>query len=311
MNRILDFFRKNTLLKILSLAFAFVLWIFVKQGQPILSVQHEVPVRLATPKSLILVSDFIPELKATISGPRSVVGNIKKDDLFYEVDASGFEKGEFPVKFIGSQIKGLPPGVTVSDMIPTQVSIVLAERGSRTNIPVNIVVKGNPAEGYEIGEKTVDPPLVDVSGAVEELRLLKHVSTVSIDITGRSKTLKTSVGLDLEGQHIDPVDVKYVDVTIEINEKTITKIFPKVPIKVVGTELSWKVSPMSMDINIQMQENKLRNITASDIQLIIDADGLEAGKYQIRPKIHVSNSPYLVFQLPKVTVELKGSGKTK
>ena len=305
MSRIVKFFRRNFWLKVISFLVALTLWMFVTVGQPDREEARKVSVILVVPNDMVRVSDVVNVLEITVAGPQNVLRNIKDENLTYEIDASNLEPGETNFKFIASRIKGIPTGAMVTSLTPTQINIILAERANRF-VPVNIVLKGKVADGYEITEKVAEPSLVEVSGAVEGVDRLKFVPTEQVDITGRKESLAKNVGLDLTGYHIDLVQNKNVNVKIDIIEKILTRKFAKIPIMVIGTELKAMIKPGTLDVNLQGPEAMMKNLKENDIRLVVDASGMEPGTYNLRPQIQLPDPEVLVhYDLPEVAVTLK------
>lgn len=308
---LIQFFRRNLLLKAISFLFALTLWAFVAVGQPDIEVPRKVAVILVTPNNLVRVSDIVSHLEISLVGPRNVLRNVKDEEMTYEIDASKLEPGEITFKFIPSRIKGLPSGVSVTSLSPTQITIALAERAKRM-VPVNIVLKGKVADGYEIVESIAEPSLVEVSGALEEVDRLKYVPTESVDVTGKRASVTKTVGLDLTGQHIDLVQQKEVEIKIEVIERNLTRKFENIPIIVIETGLKAIVKPGTLDVNLQGPEVMMKALAPNDIKLIVDASGLDPGVHLLRPRIQLPDPEVLVhYDLPEVSVTLKPGKKVQ
>lgn len=306
MKRILNFFRRNLLLKIVSLMFAVAFWIFVTVGQPDAEAPRTVTLILVNlPDNMVRISDVISHLEITIGGSRNVIRNIQNEDLFYELDMSKISAGPTTFKIIPSRIKGLTSAINVTSISPTQVTVVLADRANRI-VPVSITLKGKPAEGYGLGEKMADPALVEVTGAVEEVDRLKFVPTEQVDITGRRAGIKKTVGLDLAGQHIDLVQYKEVEVKVEILPRIITRKFEEIPILVINTIYEAQVTPGALDFNLQGPEAMVSKLDPKDVRLIVDATGLDVGTEKIRPKIQLPDNTVVVQDdMAEVQITLK------
>jgi len=313
MQKIFYFFKKNLLLKIITVFAALIIWIFVQvKGAPV-EVAREVTIRLLTPDNLTRVSDPLSPLKIRLRGPKYEIRGIKNEDLFYDIDATNNSPGEFTVKFIDSKIKGLPGGdnTKITSIEPTQVQVVLAKLINRRK-PVSVNTKGKVAQGFEVVEEIVTPKLIEIAGAEEEVNRLVSVSTEQIDITGATTTIVKTVGLDLTGQHIELVNVKEVTVKIEIDESYTTVNFVNIPITVTGTDFKFNIIPKTLDINLQGPENMMKTLSNNDIKLIIDVTGKEPGEYKLRPKIELENYDLpLRHRIQPVIVYIKNSKRNK
>jgi YbbR domain-containing protein len=311
MNTLIDFFRRNLLLKAVSGIIALFIWIYVTIGQPDAEVSRKVAVMLVNmPANMVRVSDVITHVDISVTGPRNILRNVKNETLSFEIDLNAATAGATNYKVIESRIKGIPPGASVTSVSPTQINVLLAERSERV-VPVSITIKGKPAEGYEVAEMVAEPPLVEVSGAADEVTRLKFVPTEAIDVTGERKTIRRTVAIDLSGQHVEAQEHKEVQVSIEIEARLATRKFTQVPIDVEGTTLEAFVKPGALDFPLQGPEVMINGLSDKKLKLVIDASGLEAGTYELKPEIRLPNEGAVVqTDLPLVQVTLK-MGKKK
>ncbi|HEX8940494.1 MAG TPA: CdaR family protein [Candidatus Limnocylindrales bacterium] len=77
------------------------------------------------------------------------------------------------------------------------VRIQVASQLSSRNLPVNAVVTGTPASGYQVVGVTVEPATVSVSGDANALSPLSRVDTKPVSISGASTSIDQQVQLDL------------------------------------------------------------------------------------------------------------------
>jgi YbbR domain-containing protein len=301
--------RRNSGSKLFSLVAAAILWGYVILGQPMVEVSRKVPLHLVTPNSLVRVSDFVGQLDVMISGPRNIIRNIRSEDLSYEIDATNYGAGEIPIKFNEYLIDGIPSGVTITSISPTQIRIVLEDRANR-KVPVSIVTQGKVEQSYRVVEMVADPAIVEITGGIKQIGRLKSVPTNQVVLDGKNESFSVDVGVDLAGRHIDLVEQTSVMVKIEIAENFITRHFDAIPIQVIETSLKAMVKPGAQGVDLQGPEKMMKNLKAEDIQLVIDASGLEPGTYQLKPKIRLTNLDVAFrYDLPAVTVTLKQGKK--
>ncbi|NPB09799.1 MAG: YbbR-like domain-containing protein, partial [Thermodesulfobacteria bacterium] len=120
----LDFFSKNIFLKLLSLAFAVLLWFFVVLEDKVeQAVQVEIRVK-NVPEKLILVKPPPKTITVYVTGPRSILRNLTHRPLVLTLDLEDFKPGSHTIFFREKDID-LPAGLKVIKIEPSQVEIVL------------------------------------------------------------------------------------------------------------------------------------------------------------------------------------------
>jgi len=304
-------FLENLFWKILSLIFALVLWWFVSTGTTPVEVPKEVPLELRSlSQEMIRTSDLIGKIDIRVSGPRSVVQSIQSEDLMYVLDLSNVQPGPTVYKIYASKIEGMPNGVRVTEISPSQITLFIEERAEKVK-PVSIEIKGKPAHGYAVGEMKAEPSLVLISGPKTEIETVKSVSTEVVDLTGAKENVETTAGLDLVGRHLDLVESSEVRVTVEIKPEEITREFTDVPIRLENSVLDFVADPGSLSFKLKGPLLSLEKLKMEEIVLFVDAEGLGPGRHSLRPRVRLPEDTLLLDEgLPKVKVTLK-TKKTK
>lgn len=119
---ILRFFRENLAVKLLSLAFAVVLWFFV-MGEQRHEVSYVVPVEyLNLPRGLTIANEVPAAVAVTVSGPRALLVHLGPDDLRLPLDLSGLRPGLTSFKRIEENLKA-PGGLVVTRISPASIDI--------------------------------------------------------------------------------------------------------------------------------------------------------------------------------------------
>lgn len=314
-------FTENLWLKIISLVVAMVLWSIVSSRETELEVPAKVSLEIKNlSKSLVRISDLPNEIEIKARGPRTVLRGLRNREMRYVLDLSGAMPGPMVVKFYDSKIEGLPKGANISEIYPSQVQLILSERKTRT-VRVKPVFRGTPADGKEVLKPVVEPELVEISGAAEEIDVLTEVETEIIDLTGHSDTFTVEVGLDLINRHVEPVRDQSVRVTVPIGKPRINKVFYGIPIEVRNTDYAYKLSRTDLDVQLEGPEEQLRLLTPGDLLLVIDAAELAPdADHEVAPTLVVSEGLGIRnFNMPKVTITIlskkqinpTGSGKKK
>ena len=112
--------------------------------------------------SLILTSEIPPTIEVTLRAPRSVWEQLiaQENSVQGILDITGLSAGEH-TQVIQIRI-GARPAKTVLTT-PETITFTL-EPLSTQSLPVDIILSGQPAVGYQAGEATVEPTQIAISG---------------------------------------------------------------------------------------------------------------------------------------------------
>lgn len=199
----------NLGLKVLSIILAAILWIVITNiDDPIGSKDFDdMSVEILNEDvitDLGKVYDIIQgeTIDFTIEARRSIRENLKRSDFVVQADFTELsDVYAVPIKITCPQYGD---AVIVSEGKDQRMKISLEELISET-FKVNVVQKGEVAEGYFVGAKTANPNIITVSGPKARVERISEV-IVEVDVTGASDSFH-SVGqpkvLDEEGKEMD------------------------------------------------------------------------------------------------------------
>lgn len=121
---ILRFFSENLGLKLLSLAFALVLWFFV-MGEQRHESSHVVTVEYRNlPKGLIIANEVPDAVAVTLSGPRALLVHMGPDDLSLPLDLGGLKPGLTSFRRLEENLRA-PGGLVVTRISPASIDVRL------------------------------------------------------------------------------------------------------------------------------------------------------------------------------------------
>ncbi|AEH43960.1 YbbR family protein [Thermodesulfatator indicus DSM 15286] len=277
------FFSQNLFLKILSLAFAILLWFFVVLED---KVDKEITAQLKLvniPQGLVLVKEPPAFIYVKVSGPRSILRNLEKNPLVITLNLKNFEAGRHIIRIRPSKLN-LPAGLSVKEISPSQVEVVLEKEAKRT-VKVKPVIYGAPPPGWKIEKIEVSPSKIKIRGPRSLVFRIREIPTKPVDISSLTGEIHREVLLDLPP--LIKTDRKTVEVIVKIVEKIVTRELKDFPIRVVGNKKGpVKVTPSKVNIILQGPENVIGAFTAEKkIKAIVDVKNLEKGKHVVEVKI--------------------------
>jgi YbbR domain-containing protein len=200
---------KNWLLKFISLAFAVVLWFFV-MGESRMEVNHIVPLEYENlPPKLMIASEVPNSVAIRISGPRALQMNLSPGDISLAVDLTGLSAGVTRLE----ESLNIPSGLKITRISPSYVDVKL-ERVREREVPVRVVMTGEPAIGYIVKSSKAVPGKVAVAGAESELKGVSEVVTEGIDLTNVQESFSQAVAISYIGNYTDLKETKTVEVQV-------------------------------------------------------------------------------------------------
>jgi YbbR domain-containing protein len=189
---------KNWLLKFISLAFAVVLWFFV-MGESRMEVNHIVPLEYENlPPKLMIASEVPNSVAIRISGPRALQMNLSPGDISLAVDLTGLSAGVTSFKRLEESLN-IPSGLKITRISPSYVDVKL-ERVREREVPVRVVMTGEPAIGFIVKSSKAVPGKVAVAGA--------------IDLTNVQESFSQAVAISYIGNYTDLKETKTVEVQV-------------------------------------------------------------------------------------------------
>ena len=203
---------ENWLLKSISLAFAVVLWFFV-MGESRMEVNHIIPLEYQNlPDGLMIANDIPTSVAIRISGPRALQVNLNPGDIRLAVDLKGLSPGVTSFRRLEENLN-LPGGLKITRISPSYVDVKL-ERIRERQVPVRVVLTGEPAPGFIVKSSKANPAKVTVTGAESELKTVSEVVTEGIDLTHVQESFSQTVAISYAGNYTDLKDSKTVEVQV-------------------------------------------------------------------------------------------------
>lgn len=203
---------ENWLLKLISLAFAVVLWFFV-MGESRMEVNHIVPLEYKSlPQELMIASEVPTSVAIRISGPRALQMNLSPGDISLAVDLTGLSAGVTSFKRLEENLN-IPSGLKITRISPSYVDVKL-ERVRERAVPVRVVMTGEPAVGFIVKSYKTVPEKVLVAGAESELKGVSEVMTEGVDLTNVQESFSQAVAISYIGNYTDLKEVKTVEVQV-------------------------------------------------------------------------------------------------
>ncbi|MCK5913501.1 MAG: YbbR-like domain-containing protein [Desulfuromusa sp.] len=205
---------ENWTLKLISLAFALVLWMFI-MGERRLEVGYRVPLELQNIPRELMIANQVPSLvDVRISGPRTLQMKVSPNDISIVVDLADLQPGLTTFKALEERLN-LPSGLRVTRLSPSFIDLKL-ERIKQKLVPIKIELVGEPLPGFKLGSVRVVPDEVIVEGGETELKNISTVITEEVNLAGVNEGFSLIVPLIHNGTYTHFKDEKTTEIQVEI-----------------------------------------------------------------------------------------------
>lgn len=317
----------NLSLKIVSAVFAVILWtVIVNIYDPNTSYTFSnITVQLVNTQSLTEKNYTFEvvdggKISVTVSGPKSVVTDLKTSDIAATADLS---KVTAFTDYVDIQVQVVKDGQVLNNVeaVPRTSALKLSIENRDTNTyAVNVNTTGTPANGYAVASTTTSPTYIKVTGPTSLVEVVASVG-VNVDVSGAKGTVNTQSDInmyDSDGNIITNEELEMSSETADvIVEMARTKTVPVV-VKTSGTPsqdcvvTGTSLSQTSVVISGQQEAlSKIDNITIPSSA--VSVDGLSEDKtYTFKLTDYVPSGVKIVSDSRlQVTVKIsKASTKT-
>jgi YbbR domain-containing protein len=213
----MNFFTKNTTLKVISLILAIILWVFVKSksgGEVGLVVPLEF---YRVPSNLIVTNVTDEAINVRITGSVIQLQRLPTREIRARIDLSRARPGTNSFDILPDNFN-ISKDLDITQISPSSVKIEL-DHVIEKMVHVKPVVQGKPARGYRVSKITVEPPFINLQGAEGQLTKLKEIMTEEVDVSDLKETVEVEVPLRIADLRLKKAVKRTVKVTIVFEEE--------------------------------------------------------------------------------------------
>ncbi|MEE8835993.1 MAG: CdaR family protein [Eubacteriales bacterium] len=257
----------------------------------------------SVPGSSYEVGTMTPDPETiVVNGPESIVNTITS--AVAQIDVTGMtQDGErkATLQFLDQSGNALSDD-TVSDDLTfdgdiSEVTVQVDLWKKVNNVGLNVEYSGKPAAGYNVESVTTTPETISVVGndaALEELAAENNTITisdesVSVDGASTDQTFNVPISDNLpEGLRLTTNEADTVTVNITILSDETKEI--KVDVDDISPENLASTETVSYDtaeitVRVTGPEADIEDLTADDIKVYIDLNGLTSGDYSVPVRV--------------------------
>ena len=240
--------------------------------------------------------------QALVSGPESIVRLVTAAQARVIVQPSGIDVDQ-TVDLVAVDIRGEAMGPVNLRPSSVHVKIAVGSGLQSKTLPVNPVIAGTPAVGYQIASVAVNPVVVTVVGDANALALLSKVDTLPVSVGGATSGVNQTVGLALP-DGVSALAEATITVTVAIQAQAATRDYSAgLVLSGARDDRTYALSTGSVLVTLGGTVASLDTLDPSSFSVVVDVDGLGLGSHKVKVTVSLPADVQLVAVSPaQVTV---------
>ena len=250
------------------------------------------------------ISDYeLNSEKVTITSSKEIIDRIAIVKVY--VDVAGLKESiknrELPVNVYDSQGNELAVKVD-----PATVVISAEIENPSKKVPVSIATSGELPEGFSLVSMELVTKEVEVFAISEILETLDEVTTEPVNLSELKQSGTIKVGLVLP-EKVQAPGVKELEIVVDLEQE---RVFDDVPIGVENLEDGYNsnfVEPSNgrLSITVTGNEQHVRELSAEDFRVFINANGLDTGRNSVPVEVEGPDNVSIDVGVEEVTIEIE------
>ena len=286
-----DKLKNNIGLKIVALAFAFLLWfVVVNIDDPIDNKTYQVDVTVLNPDVITnagksyQVVDNTGSVAITVKARRKVLSNITPSNIIATADLREMQDTSVPIRISITGFEGQYESVSAN---PRNIQVKV-ENTQKKTFPITGVATGKTRDGFVVGELIPSPKTIDVSGPESLIaKISKVVAKVDVSELAMDTSLETKIlYYDAADNLIDQsrlssnCDKSGVSVFVDIwNTKNIDLIFDTSSIRTARGYVFAGIEVEPQKLEVSGSPDKLKDLEEIKIdKSVLKKTGLKANE---------------------------------
>lgn len=291
-------------LKIISLIFAFFIWLYVVSTAEI-EKDKNINLNYIVPNGYSLAEQYPSNVSITVRGPRLLVRKYleKEESVDIEIN-SNYRRGKNRYLYNLQRMVGKPSfGLELLSIAPKNLEVDI-ERTVFKKVPIIVDLPESIADGFQVDSFKSTPKMVEISGAKSIVEKIGHVKTESLQdfdfTTGKNQevgivspsnlisvatnTIVLSYTIDTEvseftfkkipiifqsGALIKSVSSRFVEVKISANEKSFSELEDKIQVIALIGSSTPRVQTIELNVSVPSGV-ELLEVAPKNIKIILE-----------------------------------------
>ncbi|MGH7984813.1 MAG: CdaR family protein [Candidatus Binataceae bacterium] len=293
---LINHFRRNLGLRLLSLLLAIGLWIFVNAGQHGAMISLQVPVSYRElPAGYVITNPHPDFVKIQASGPRTLLSLIDPSRLTVRLDLTSVGIGQASFKLSPDSFN-VPRQTNVTSISPSQIVLDI-DRIVTRDVPVRLYVTGKPATGYKVSSISLAPPTATIVGPSRYVARLEDIDTDPCSLNGANGNLTCEVDLVDPGAMVS-LETETVTAKLSLSPVITSREFHAVPVEVRNSGYKFKIEPRQVSVTVRGPEPELAKLDLKG-SVYVEAEGIPPGSHDVPVQVDLPEGVRLVRQAPQ------------
>ncbi|OQB05724.1 MAG: YbbR-like protein [bacterium ADurb.Bin212] len=196
------FFKQNIKAKLVAILIALIAWVFVSSNQSLMGkFPNQISVKVSN-----LSTDYVAflddeDVEIYLMAEPSVWNTLSKDSFVATVDVAGLSEGTFDLEV---KVSSSVQGVQITRVEPSKVFVNI-EKIVTKDLPVNVKIDGDPADGMVVGETSADIENVKVRGPESLIKMVSE-ATAEVKLNGESNDFTRETTLSALSENNSKLD---------------------------------------------------------------------------------------------------------
>ena len=267
-------------LKLVSVAFAVMLWYVVASQQSAVERGLRIPLELTNlPANLEMVEPPQESVDVRVRGAADLLGRLGPGDLVATIDLSSAQPGRRLFHIAPERVRA-PFAVEVAQVSPQSVPIRFEPSATRV-VQVHPSVEGDPAPGFIVGDVVAEPKSVEVVGPESALRRVDEAITEPLWVGGARSAVKQTVLLGVAEPGVRVKTTRNAVITVAVVPAPEARILENVPVRVrnLAQGLTAKVSPPVVRVRVRGTKAVVDKLRDASVMAYVDLSGISEGEY--------------------------------
>ena len=274
----LEFFGTRNGMRATAALAGVIAWYAIRAATSNSTIVTDIPITIQPPPDWSVVDLSAKTVNVAFLGTRDDLRYLNRELIKASVDARSHTDTSTFVVALGSANINAPGNARIDFIRPAALTIRL-DREITKQVPVKVETQNLLPDGYEIEKITVTPATVELSGPAQRLAEIEAISTTPVDLDGRIRSINKRRLPLLAGDNMAGVTLNPAAVTLDlaIIERSVSNRFaelPVLPLLPTGRKLRADLDPEVASLSVKGRPELMKNLTAEDVRLFVDATDL-------------------------------------
>lgn len=303
--KLAEYLTRNAALRVIAVALAIGLWLFVNTGQHEAQTSLVVPVSYRRlPPGLMIVNQHPDFVEVLVSGPRTLLSLLDPGRLELRLDLTGVAPGQASFR-ISPEMFNVPRQTGVTRVSPSQIVLDI-DRLLTRQVRVHLNVVGATAKGYKVAEVSLKPAAVTVTGPARDVSRMEAIESEPFDLKGASEPVEGDADLVIPPGPIK-VSEGQVMARVAFEEVMGEREFRTVDVQVRDPQGKYRLYTRHVAVTIHGPVLKLDRLSLGGM-VYVEARDAEPGLHELPLQADLpDNMQVLRYSPDKVRLRILGS----